>query len=193
MTRTATREELIKVGTEIIAQQGFNTTGINAILRAAGVPRGSFYYYFASKDDFGLAVIDHFAEAYASQIDSFLKDDGVAPLQRMRNYLEAGMATISYCQFTRGCPIGHLSQELASQNEKFRTRLNAVFRSWKQRYAQCLDAARDAGEIPQDSDVDQLAELLLTGWEGASLRAKVARSIEPMQAFTEVFFDKVLK
>ncbi|HKH20798.1 MAG TPA: TetR family transcriptional regulator C-terminal domain-containing protein [Gammaproteobacteria bacterium] len=193
MTRTATREELIKVGTEIIAQQGFNTTGINAILRAAGVPRGSFYYYFASKDDFGLAVIDHFAEAYASQIDSFLKDDGVAPLQRMRNYLEAGMATISYCQFTRGCPIGHLSQELASQNEKFRTRLNAVFRSWKQRYAQCLGAARDAGEIPQDSDVDQLAELLLTGWEGASLRAKVARSIEPMQAFTEVFFDKVLK
>jgi TetR/AcrR family transcriptional repressor of nem operon len=193
MGRTATREELIKVGTEIIAQQGFNITGINAVLSTAGVPKGSFYYYFASKVDFGLAVIDYFAKAYANQIDSFLKYAKVSPLQRIRNYLEAGAAAMGHCQFTRGCPIGHLSQELACQNEKFRTRLDAVFESWKQRYARCLEEARDAGEIPQESDVNQLAELLLTGWEGASLRAKVSKSVEPMQAFIEVLFSKVLK
>lgn len=193
MNRTATREELIKAGMEIIARQGFNSTGINAVLQAAGVPKGSFYYYFPSKNDFGLAVIDYFSDSYASQIDRFLSDDKISPLQRIRNYLEAGVTAIEQCHFTRGCPIGHLSLELASQNEKFRTRLSAVFRSWKERYAQCLKAARDAGEIPQDSDVDQLAELLLTGWEGASLRAKVAQSAESMQVFIDIFFNKAVK
>jgi TetR/AcrR family transcriptional repressor of nem operon len=193
MSRTATREELIRVGTEIIAQQGFNTTGLNALLSTAGVPKGSFYYYFRSKEHFGLAIIEEVAKAYARQIDSFLGNEEVPPLQRVRNYLEAGMAAMGRCECRRGCLIGNLGQELASQNETFRTRLEAVFRSWKGRFARCLDEARRAGEIPKDSDVDQLADFLVTGWEGASLHAKVARSIEPMQTFIDVLFGKVLR
>lgn len=193
MTRTDTRDQLVKTGTGIIAEKGFNTTGINAVLTAAGVPKGSFYYYFSSKEDFGLAVIDDFAGTLAQKLDGYLKNPRVAPLQRIRNYLEDEVAAMSDCRCTRGCLIGNLGQELASQNETLRSRLDAVFKDWKARLAACLQAAQDADELPRDRDVEQLAGFLLTGWEGASLRAKVTQSVEPMRTFVTVLFDNVLK
>ncbi len=188
-----TKDELIKVGTEIIAQQGFGATGINSVLTTAGVPKGSFYYYFQSKEDYGLAVIDNFAVEYAKKLDGFLKDKKVAPLQRIRNYLESGVASMSDGQCTRGCLIGNLGQELAGQNEAFRKRLNIVFREWERQLEECVKLAQDAGEIADDRDAAQLAGFLLTGWEGAILRAKVTQSITPMTAFLDVLFNKVLR
>lgn len=192
MNRRTTRDELIQVGKTIIAQQGFNTTGLNAVLSTAGVPKGSFYYYFPSKEEFGLAVIDALAADYAQQLDSFLADDTASPLQRLRRYLEHGAATMSECACRHGCPIGTLSQELAAQNELFRVRLDSVFCAWKAKFARCLAAAKAAGELPADSDSDQLAEFLLAGWQGALLRAKATQSPAPLQTFIQVLFERVL-
>ena len=191
--RADTRDELIRVGTELIAERGFNTTGIESVLKAARVPKGSFYYYFASKDDFGLAVIDGFASEYARRLDAFLGNREFSPLQRIRNYLQAGIAAMGDCRCAKGCPIGNLGQEMANRNELFRIRLEAVFQGWKRRFADCLEEAKEAEEISQDSDVGQLAEFLLAGWEGASLRGKVTKSVKPMEDFVQVLFDKVLR
>ena len=193
INRTDTREELVRVGTEIIAKKGFNTTGIDAVLKTAGVPKGSFYYYFPSKEAFGVAVIDHFAVEYQRKLDSYLTDQRFSPLTRIRNYLEAGVCAAGNHRCSHGCPIGNLSQELASQNEKFRTRLEQVFIAWQRRLADCLEQARQAGEIAADSDVERLAEFLLMGWEGAILRAKVTQSVKPMRDFITILFSKVLK
>jgi TetR/AcrR family transcriptional repressor of nem operon len=193
MTRSETRAELIRIGSEIIVRQGYNNTGINAVLTAAGVPKGSFYYYFSNKEDFGLAVIDDFAAHYMSRLDAVLGDRDVSPMQRIRNYFEAGMEEVAANEFGGGCLIGNLGQELAGQSEVFRSRLDQVFRSWKQRFVQVLTEARDAGELTCDADPEQLAEFLLSGWEGAILRAKVTRSVEPMRAFVDLFLDRVLK
>lgn len=193
MTRNQTREELIQVGTEIVGMHGFGTTGINAVLSQAGIPKGSFYYYFSSKDDFGLAIIEATAVNYATDIDRFLSDRSVGPVARIRNYMEAGMATVGAGECKRGCLIGNLSQELSSHNEKFRARLDEVFRGWQQQFTKCLDEAKAAGEIPADSDTEQLAEFLLAGWQGAILRAKMGKSTAPMQAFMDIVFSQVLK
>jgi TetR/AcrR family transcriptional repressor of nem operon len=192
MTHNETRNQLIWAGSELIVRQGFNHTGINAILSASGVPKGSFYYYFESKEAFGLAVIEGFAWERAQHMDAFLDDARVAPLQRVRNYLEDSAAEMRQSDFDRGCLIGNLGQELAAQNPVFRTRLDRVFGDWETRFAGCLDAARRAGEIPADSDARRLSVFLLAGWEGALLRAKVTRSGAPMQAFIDVFFDQVV-
>ncbi|MEX0614578.1 MAG: TetR/AcrR family transcriptional regulator, partial [Methylophaga sp.] len=71
MTRTETRKLLIDTGTRVIGNQGFNPTGLNTVLQTAGVPKGSFYYYFASKEDFGLAIIDETATEYAELIAGY--------------------------------------------------------------------------------------------------------------------------
>ena len=193
MTRSETRDELIKVGTEIIGQHGFSTTGINAVLSTAGIPKGSFYYYFSSKEDFGLAIIDASAQAYAERIDSFLSDTRYRPLERIRNYMNSVMANIEAGQCKTGCLIGNLGQELSSRNEKFRARLDDVFLGWQKQFARCLDEARSAGEIAADTDTDKLAEYLLAGWEGAILRSKMCKNVTPLQSFMDIVFSQVLK
>lgn len=193
MTRTDIRQKLIQIGSGMIACQGFNNTGIHAVLCAAGVPKGSFYYYFSSKEDFGLAVIDDFAKAHSKRLEILLNDEAVSPLRRIRNYFDAGIADMSLYRYARGCPIGNLGQEMAAQNEVFRLRLDAIFNGWQRQFAQCLEQARLGGEIAFDSDIERLAEFLLASWEGATLRAKVTHSLAPMIVFVEMFFDRVLQ
>jgi len=192
-SRGDTREEIIRAGTEIMLQKGFNTTGLEGVLREANVPKGSFYYYFASKEDFGLAVIDRFAEESLRKLDEFLREKKYSPLARIRNYLEAGVAAMQECAYTRACLIGKLSEEMATQSEIFRKRLETVFQGRKRRFADCLEEAKKAKQILPECNPEQLAEFLLMGWEGACVRAKVTRSVQPLHDFLEVLFGKILK
>lgn len=193
MDKNETRAAIIRIGTDLISRQGFNATGIDAVLREAGVPKGSFYYYFRSKEEFGLAVIDHFAERYDQRLDTFLNDDEVTPLNRLRNLLESGLARLEQNQCSKGCLIGNLGQELADQNERFRARLDEIFRSWKERYAACLREAQRAGELAPELDPSVVAGFILSGWEGAVLRAKVMKSPQPLRDFIATLFATVLR
>lgn len=193
MTRTETRTQLINVGSEVIGLHGFNTTGINSVLQVAGVPKGSFYYYFSSKEDFGLAVIDATASNYSEQIEQFLSDTSLSPLNRIRTYMQSGLERIEQGRCKHGCLIGTLGQELSAHNETFRARLDEIFEGWKQRFSVCLEEARVLGELPADSNCDELAEFLLAGWQGAILRAKMNSSTAPLKAFIETVFGRFLK
>lgn len=177
----------------MIARGGFNATGLNAILSAAKVPKGSFYHYFSSKEDFGLAVIDDFAAAYTRRLDQTLGDTTAPPLRRIRNYFTAAVDDMRACDHDRGCLAGNLGQELAGQSETFRLRLEEIFEDWAKRFSACFEEARRRGDIAADSDPDSLTELLLSGWQGATLRAKVRKSSAPMVAFADLFFTQILK
>ena len=187
-----TRNHIIQTGAELIGQKGFSATGLNAILTAAGVPKGSFYHYFSSKNDFGLAVIDTFAQEYDTKLDRILNDHTRSAVDRLRAYFDTGLETMTSCEFTRGCLIGNLGQELAGQNETFRRRLDTVFQGWEKRFERCVEEARQAGDIDASIDPADVASFLLSGWEGAILRAKVLKSTEPMERFVRVFFRQCL-
>jgi TetR/AcrR family transcriptional repressor of nem operon len=192
MGKKDTRSEIVRVGTDLISRQGFNATGIDAVLKEAAVPKGSFYHYFKSKEEFGLAVIDHFAERFEQRLDTFLTDDEVSPLNRIRNYLETGLTRVTQNHCTRGCLIGNLGQEMADLNERFRTRLDEIFSAWKERFAVCLTEAQQRGELSLALDAQLLGGFILSGWEGAILRAKVMKSPQPMRDFIEVLFTTTL-
>ncbi|HBB70210.1 MAG TPA: TetR family transcriptional regulator [Geobacter sulfurreducens] len=193
MDKNETRATIIRIGTDLISRQGFNATGIDAVLKEAGVPKGSFYYYFRSKEEFGLAVIDHFAERYDQRLDTFLNDEEVTPLNRIRNYLESALARLEQNQCSKGCLIGNLGQELADQHERFRGRLDEIFRSWKDRFAACLREAQRGGELAPELDAGVAAGGILSGLEGAILRTKVMKSPQPLRDFIEILFASVLR
>ena len=190
MKRVNKRDELIRVGRDSIVQQGFKSASLNDILTTAGVPKGSFYYYFSSKEDFGLAIVDDFADEYRDRLQATLEDERYSPLTRLRNYFESKISEMEACGCTDGCLIGNLAQELSAQNEIFRDRLNRVFAEWEHYFTLCLQAAYEAGEI--SNSYHNLAKFILSSWEGAILQAKVTKSVVPMQTFVEILFTQIL-
>lgn len=193
MEQRDTRNEIIRIGTGLIYRHGYNATGIEAILKEAGVPKGSFYHYFRSKEDFGLAVLDRFIEGFERRLITFLMDEEVTPLNRIRNFLESALARVSQNGCSRGCLIGNLGQEMADHNERFRERLNRIFDIWRLHIAECLRKAQQTGELDGDLDADAVAGFLLSGWEGAILQAKVLKSPKPMLDFVGMIFSTTLR
>ena len=193
MKRTSKRDELIRVGRDIVVQQGFTAASLNDILTTAGIPKGSFYYYFSSKEDFGLAIVNDFAQEYQARLDNMLRDEANSPLSRMRHYFEGKITEMKACNCTDGCLIGNLAQELSAQNELFRDRLNQIFATWEQYFIQCLQLAQKNGEIALDAPIADWAKFILSSWEGAILQAKVTKSTVPMETFVRVLFTQILR
>jgi len=193
MEKKDTRNAIIMVGTDLISRHGYNATGIDMLLKEAGVPKGSFYHYFKSKEEFGLAVIDQFAAFYSPRITALLTDETRTPLNRIRALLERTLAQLTQNHCSRGCLIGNLGQEMADQNERFRARLDEIFDAWKQLFAACLQEAQAAEELDSRVNADAMASFILSGWEGAILRAKVMKSPQPLQDFIEVLFKVTLR
>lgn len=187
-----TRSVLIERGIDLMLEKGFNNTGLSDVLNACGVPKGSFYYYFQSKEDFGLQIINSFDENYVVQLDATLKDSSVTPLARIKRYVDENIEKAKGRQCSRGCLIANLSQEMADQSELFRQRLSEIICKRRDTFAAVLQEAKDAGEISPDIDPVQTAEFFLCAWEGAIMRAKVRKDLEPMEAFKHTIFERVL-
>lgn len=193
MSKETTKETLLEAGRRVFLERGYNHSGIETILGEAGVPKGSFYYYFPSKEEFGIQVLNRFAERHGADLDRILGDESLRPLERLRRLVEATCERLESQHCRNGCLVGNLSQEMADQSEAFRARLEEIFRGWSDRYAECLKEAQLAGEIAPDWDVHELAEFLLNSWQGAVLRAKTVRSTAPLRTFLNLMFGHVLK
>lgn len=188
-----TRARLISVGTEILSEKGFGSTGVEEILDKARVPKGSFYYYFESKAHFGLAVIDNYDFLWAQKLSRLLRDPATPPLERISNYIAEGVRGLERYAFRRGCLIGNMGQEMASLDDVFRARILNVFNSWAAYIADCLTQAKDRGELSAALDVQALSKFFWFAWEGAILQAKLERSVAPIEQFRAVMFENILK
>jgi TetR/AcrR family transcriptional repressor of nem operon len=184
--------EIIKAGMGIMARQGFNSTGLNAILKEANVPKGSFYHFFPSKQEFGLSVLDHFSTGIERIFASFLLDETLPPMVRFRNCIEKLTAKFESNNCSIGCLAANMGQELADRNEVFRQKLVEIFCSWIGQFEKCLREAQEAGEITDELSPECLALFFLSGFEGGLLLSKVMKSPAPLQNFTTVFFEMLL-
>ncbi|WP_336486967.1 TetR/AcrR family transcriptional regulator [Methylobacterium nigriterrae] len=186
-----TREALIRAGVAALSEKGFSATGLDEILRGVGVPKGSFYHYFASKDAFGAILIDAYATYFAGRLERAFRDDGTSPLRRLRGFVDEARAGMARHDFRRGCVVGNLGQEMGALPEHFRGQLRDVLGDWQARTARLLRAAQAAGEIGPHHDCERLAAFFWIGWEGAVLRAKLERDPAPLDLFADGFFDLI--
>ena len=190
--RGDTRSAIIWCGTELLTERGFQITGIDEILSIVGVPKGSFYYYFKSKREFGVAVVDNYVQFYAQKMALLFDNPQRTPLQRLQDFVDDGKLGMAKYDFKRGCLIGNMGQELAALNEEFRDRLEQVMQTWEARVTALFQLALERGEIAQSHDPESLSQFFWIGWEGAILRSKLTRSVAPLDHFSQIFFNKVL-
>jgi TetR/AcrR family transcriptional regulator, transcriptional repressor for nem operon len=97
-----TKARILEVGGEIVHQKGYHSAGIQEVLKAAGVPKGSFYFYFKNKEDFGLQLIDQYTDFICAKVDEYLDDQGVSPIQKLRNSFKWFVAVFEQNDFKGG-------------------------------------------------------------------------------------------
>jgi Transcriptional regulator len=182
-TKDSTKHRIIEAGATLMHQNGYTGTGIQEVLTACGVPKGSFYHYFKSKEDFALAVVDYHAERMLTLTDDLFANTALGPLDRLRHFFQLMIDRLADCEHPlgrSGCPIGNLVQELAPSTPAMRERLDQVMTGMEIRMAMALRQAHDLGEIPARLDPDETARFISSSWQGAILRAKAAGDVSPL-------------
>lgn len=175
------REHILAVGQELITTRGFTGLGLGELLKTARVPKGSFYHYFASKEDFGARLLDHYMDGYMSRLDELeaLDLDG---RERLFHYWQRWIESQSEGDCERRCLVVKLSAEISDISDPMRLIVAKGTRLIIARLAQWIDDGQKDGSLSQDLQAVPLAESLYNLWLGASLRAKLEKSGDPLQA-----------
>lgn len=182
-----TRQRLLRAGIATLTQAGYSSTGLDAILKRERIPKGSFYYYFDSKEAFGQAIIGHYNQFFKNKLNKHLQSENNHPLAGFHAFVDDAIAGIEKYQFQRGCLIGNLGQELNTLPSSFRHLLADVFREWSELLANYLRQEQILGHISDRLDCKQHSELFWIGWEGAVLHTKLQQQPRPIHLFADYF------
>ncbi len=189
MSRQETKQRILEEGARLIHTKGFNDTGILDVLKAAGVPKGSFYFYFQNKEEFGLEIVEYFRGHFCSLAQQHMEASSGTTMERLAALFIEFEQMFEAQGFRLGCPIGNLASELGDVNDRFQERLASVFAEMRDSIATFLVAAIEAGEIDRRIDARRTADYLLQGWEGALVLMKVSGDAGPLFTFRQTTFE----
>ena len=192
MARPNLKEQIITKGAEFVFSNGFTASGVSEITQAAGVPKGSFYNHFDSKEAFGLEILQRYFDESMAKTVAFLDDTRRPPIERLRAYIDAMAEGLAACQWEHGCLMGNFVLEASCSAESIRERLKTMFGAWSGKIAACIAEAQQSGAIRNTTDAAILADFMVNAWEGAVLRMKVERTRAALDTCTAVLFDIVL-
>jgi TetR/AcrR family transcriptional repressor of nem operon len=192
MNAKSTREQLIDTGLDLMHRQGFNATGLTEILQAANVPKGSFYHFFGSKEEFAMATLERYATEKAEHSLAVLGDATTRPLKRLKRYFLELVEISGQRGPIPGCLLGRFSLEIAAESPQLRKRISAYFENWQRRIAKVIEQAIAQKELPADTNPEALAGFVLNSWEGALLRSQADKSDAPLETFMHYIFDELL-
>ncbi|MGI9543176.1 MAG: TetR family transcriptional regulator C-terminal domain-containing protein, partial [Cyclobacteriaceae bacterium] len=184
---------ILDLGVEIMNRKGYHQLGLKELLNTAGIPKGSFYYYFDSKEDFGKKVISHYAENTLNYMSSILLDKSKSPGERLLLMFKDRGNAYKKSAYREGCIMGDCSNELAGQYESIQLLLENKFSSWSAIISECITEGQDIGEFKHELPPEDLADFILNSWEGALTRMKAARSNKPFELFIDYTMNVLLK
>ena len=188
MGRTSdAKEKILTAAQSLMEMRGYSALGVAEICKTAGVPKGSFYYFFESKEALALAVLDEHWETQRGDWVRALQDD-VEPLSRLRRLFEeteAGLrAGQQGCGTVSGCMFGNLTLELSNQTEPIRERLQQIFDAQVEMVENVVAEARERGEVTV-GDTREAARSVVAQLEGQVLFAKLYNNTQHLQALWE--------
>ncbi|MDR5828204.1 TetR/AcrR family transcriptional regulator [Caballeronia sp. LP006] len=178
------RENIITVGQRLIGAKGFSAVGLNEILTEAGVPKGSFYHYFGSKDAFGVALLERYFEDYLNDLDQTLAQPGLSMAQRLTNYWSIWQETQSFFDCQGKCLAVKLGAEVADMSEAMRATLKRGTAGIVSRLASAIEIGVAEGSLSIEGDPQSVAQSLYQLWLGASIMVKIVRNTQPFEVAT---------
>ena len=182
LSNIQTKERILDAAEEIMWKRSFHSVGLNEILKAVGVPKGSFYHWFESKEHFGVELLRHYIAAATDENDHALFSDEHEkhPMKRLIAFLETSI--VKFEESGRRCPclVLKLASEVTDLSEPMREVLAAGMKTWLGLLAGVFDEAKVLGQIRNDVDSAVEAELFRDLWAGAIQRSTICKSTAPM-------------
>lgn len=192
MAKFSNRQLILAKGLRVVHARGFTGASVRDIVKAAGVPQGSFTNHFVSKEAFALEILNLYFERTRLKLTETLLNHALTPLNQLKAYVECSDQTLGDGDVRNGCLFGNFSIEASEHSEIIRKRLIEIFDELKFAVASSLRAAVTAGELPATTDCAPLADFFISSLQGATLRARVERSAAPIKVFKKLMFSTVL-
>jgi TetR/AcrR family transcriptional regulator, transcriptional repressor for nem operon len=175
------RENLLNQGVTLLRGQGYHGTGLQEILDVVNIPKGSFYNYFGSKEDFGAEVIQHYTDPFIAQLTGHLERSDADALGAIRRYFDELIVQLEREEFKGGCLLGNLMGEIGDTSEVCRKSLQSAVRRYQDVLQSGLAKAQQQGTVRSDKSPEVMADLLVNTWQGALLRMKIEKSSAPIK------------
>lgn len=189
MTRIAkkiiNKENLLSQGVTLLMQQGYHGTGLKEILDAVQIPKGSFYNYFGSKENFAAEVIQHYINPFIDQLSGHLENPGNNALGALLSYFNELITELEKADFKGGCLLGNLMGEIGDTSELCKESLQLAVHRYRDLLQAGLLKAQQEGAVRADKSAEEMADLLVNMWQGALLRMKIEQSSIPLKQCCE--------
>lgn len=180
--RIDTRQHILTCGQQLVAGKGFVGVGLSEILASAGVPKGSFYHYFPSKEMFGMALLESYFASYLQSLDALLGRTDLNAGQRLMTYFQCWIETQTGEDSVRKCLIVKLGAEISDLSEAMRNTMLQGTEQVMHRLAACIASGQEEGSIGTKQSATACAEWLYEAWLGASLLSKLRRDGSALEA-----------
>jgi len=187
------KQAILEQGEQILRKQGYHNTGINQILKECKIPKGSFYNFFKSKEEFGLEVLKLYGDNNLAMMSQFLESPEESPLQRLKSFYE-GFYQVSQAEgYKYGCLVNNFTLEIGGQNETLRQMLDKQYNRFLTMVIGCLKEAQVQGEVRTDYTADELGEYIHGHFMGVLNRLKSSKDSRAFDIFYAITFDFLTK
>lgn len=183
------RDNLLNQGVKLLMEQGYHGTGLKEILEAVKIPKGSFYNYFGSKENFGAEVIQHYIEPFIQQLNGHLQKSEGNALGALKSYFATLIAEAEKSNYKGGCLLGNLMGELGDTSTICQNSLQIAVRRYRNLLQTGLTQAQQQGTVRTDKSAEAMADLLVNAWQGALLRMKIEQSSDPLKQCCQDLLD----
>lgn len=189
----STKELILEAGHKAITAKSYHACGLKEILEMAGVPKGSFYHHFKSKEDFGLALIETSTDEYNQYLREFLTNRKQSPVERLKSLFDDKRDYYVANDLVCECAIPKMALELSQLSEPMRAALKYSYDSAASIMAQCIREGQASGEITNSTDADILANMIKCGFQGVTIRVQIDKSMQPYDDYIALIFSSILK
>ncbi|NND06853.1 MAG: TetR/AcrR family transcriptional regulator [Saprospiraceae bacterium] len=190
---TLKKDLLLKQGIDLMYVRGYNGTSIKDIVDAAGIPKGSFYFYFDSKEDFAIEALNAYLQETNLELQAVLNSEHKTDKQRLLDFFDLRIRhNIEQMHCSRGCFIANMASEMASSNEALRKKVHSLFESSVDQIAKIIRNGQQNGSLKTKTDSKKLASAIEDAWKGALVTMKSCRCEAPLDNFRNIILKQLL-
>ncbi len=187
------KDKLLEQGVSLLLEKGYHATGLKEILNTVQVPKGSFYSYFNSKEQFAAEAISHYIEPFIRRLSAHLQNPALDGLSALKTYYAELITEVEQTGFKGGCLLGNLMGEIGDTSPLCQRALLEAVERYSNLQKTALERGQQQGKVRLDRSAKSMADLMLNSWQGALLRMKVEQSVEPLKAVCQDLLEDYFK